>query len=90
MNRYERIVNRVYDNPITSEREDAAYIISWVVCARRPMKWNEIQAVYSTNLALESVDFSDRLMVSSKDICGSLVDIRPGNIIELVHETAKQ
>ena len=86
---YERIVNRVYNNPVVPEREDAARIISWVVCARRPLKWNEIQAIFSTDVESQSVDFSDRLRVTGKDICGSLVDIRPGDIIELVHETAR-
>jgi hypothetical protein len=37
-----------------------------------------------------TVDFDGRcLRVNSKDLCGSLVEIRPGGTVELGHVTAK-
>ncbi len=89
--RYERIAHRVFDNPIEPEREDAQRILSWVICARRPLKWHEFQGgIFSIDTDLQTVDFEDRrLRVTSKDLCGSLIEIRPGETIELVHRSAK-
>ena len=89
--RYERIAHRVFENPIESEREDAQRILSWVVCARRPLKWHEFQGgIFSIDTGSQTVDFEDRrLRVTSKDLCGSLIEIRPGDTIELVHRSAK-
>ncbi|KAL9064863.1 MAG: hypothetical protein Q9161_008605 [Pseudevernia consocians] len=82
---YERIAHRVFENPIESEREDAQRILSWVVCARRPLKWHEFQGgIFSIDTDSQTVDFEDRrLRVTSKDLCGSLIEIRPGDTIEL-------
>lgn len=90
-NRYERIAHRVFNNPIKAEREDAQEILSWVICARRPLKWYEFQGgIFSIDTGSQTVDFEDRrLRVTGRDLCGSLIEMRPGNTIELVHRTAK-
>lgn len=88
---YERIAHRVFNNPIKAEREDAQEILSWVICARRPLKWYEFQGgIFSIDTGSQTVDFEDRrLRVTGRDLCGSLIEMRPGNTIELVHRTAK-
>lgn len=54
------------------------------------MKWHEIQGVKSIDLETKSVDFQRlRFRVDSKDLCGSLVEIRSDGTVELVHLTAK-
>jgi hypothetical protein len=88
--RYKRIVDRIYQNPIKAEREDSTRILSWIVCAKRPLKWHEIQGLLSIKLEDRTVDFEEqRLRVDMKDLCGSLVEIHRGNTIELVHLSAK-
>jgi hypothetical protein len=92
------VVSKVYNNPNRAEREGAKKILAWVICCKRPLKWRELQATFSIELASQTVDFEDRkLRVTCKDLCGSLIDVRSakfselesGNTIELVHETAR-
>ena len=53
--------------------------------------WHEIQAAISTDTKTQTVDFETRrLRVHIQDLCGSLVDILPGDRVELVHWTAKR
>lgn len=66
-------------------------LLSWTAIARRPLKWYEIQAAISINLAEETVnEQKDRLVDSSKDLCASLVEIHADQAIELVHGTVKE
>ncbi len=89
--RYRRIAQRVFDNVKRSEREDAQKILAWVTCAKRPLKWHEVQALFAIDVELQTVNFEDRqLRVTSKDLCGSLIETRIDNTIEIVHRSAKQ
>lgn len=86
--RYARIVDRILSDP--SAKEDAAMLLGWLVCAKRPMKWHEIQGAMSIALETEEVDFKGRqLRLDSKDLCGSLVENRSDGCVELVHLTAR-
>lgn len=68
----------------------ASKLLGWLVCARRPLKWHEIQGAIAIDLETQTIDFEKRkLWVDSKHLCGSLVEIRAGGTIELVHTTAK-
>lgn len=96
--RYERIVKRIFTNPQTAERESAKSILEWVVCAKRPLRFNELQATFSINLDEEVIDFESRCLRPNspdqchfvvKSLCGSLVEVLKGNVIHLVHDTAK-
>jgi hypothetical protein len=65
-------------------------LLTWLVCAKRSMKWHEIQGAKSINVDRLSVDYHKlRFRVDSKDLCGSLVEIRFDGTVELVHLTAK-
>ena len=71
-------------------KEDAARLLGWLVCARRPLKWHEIQGAISIDLGAQDVDFDERrLRVDSKDICGSLVEKSTDGCVKLVHLTAR-
>lgn len=59
------------------------------MCAKRAVKWHEIQAAKSINVDTQSVDLERRFLDDSKDICGSLVEIHDNGTVELVHTTAK-
>jgi hypothetical protein len=74
-----------------SEREDATQLLGLLVCAKRPLNWTEIQGAVSIDLGSRDLDIEERrFRVDSKYLCGSLVEIRPGGVVELVHMTAKQ
>lgn len=74
-----------------SERDDAKQVLGLLVCARRPLKWLEVQGAVSVDLENRDVDIDGRrFRVDSKHLCGSLVELRPEGTVELVHMTAKQ
>jgi hypothetical protein len=78
-------------NAESIEHEDAQQLLGLLVSAKRSLKWTEIQGAISIDVIARTVDFDGRcLRVDSKDLCGSLVEIRPGGTVELVHMTAKQ
>ncbi len=88
--RYARIVARVYRNPNLVERATAQRLLGWITCSKRSFKWHEIQAAVSINIQDQSVDVENRgLRTHVKDICGSLIDVLPGDRVQLVHGTAK-
>jgi hypothetical protein len=70
--------------------EDILMLFGWLVCAKRSLKWHEIQGLKSINLDEQSVEFErQRFVVTPKDLCESLVEIRSDGTLELVHLTAK-
>jgi hypothetical protein len=87
---YERIISRIEQNPNPATWEMARELLGWMICARRPLKWHEIQGAISTDLVAQTVDFENRkLRLDIRELCGSLIQVLPGNRLELVHSTAK-
>jgi hypothetical protein len=65
-------------------------LLTWMVCAKRPMKWREIQCAISIDLDDQIVDWDrKRFAVDSKELCGSLVELHADGTVNLVHHTAK-
>ncbi|KAL9618244.1 MAG: hypothetical protein Q9160_007014 [Pyrenula sp. 1 TL-2023] len=88
---YERVVKRVYENPNRGERIEAERLLNWIVCAKRPLRWHEIQGAVAIDLDAGEVDVESHLIYdNAKDICGSLVTILKDNSITMVHGTARQ
>ncbi|KAL3475095.1 hypothetical protein BJX99DRAFT_259710 [Aspergillus californicus] len=86
---YDRIISRTVSGNDPKARY-AKKLLAWIVCAKRSLKWHEIQGAISIDLDTRQIDFENRkLLVNSKELCGSLVEIRPSGAIELVHTTAK-
>jgi hypothetical protein len=68
----------------------ACKLLGWMVCAKRPLKWREIQAAVSMNPTNQSIEFKKRKLRSDiQDYCGSLIQVLPGDRVELVHTTAR-
>lgn len=68
----------------------AKQLLIWLVCAKRPLTWRDVQGAVSINLNDEDVDFYGRQwMEDHKDLCGSFVETRSDGALELVHTTAK-
>ncbi|KAF6793040.1 zinc finger protein [Colletotrichum sojae] len=72
----------------------ARQLLGWLVCAHRPLKWHEIQAILAFNPDREDnpVDFDMRMIREDNigDYLGSLVHVLPGDNIRLIHSTAKE
>ncbi|KAF4333390.1 zinc finger protein [Fusarium beomiforme] len=95
---YERVVIRVLRNPNKAERAVAKHILGMIMCTCRPLHWGEIQSKFCIDASKGEADIDRELVMSCKQICGSLVDVSylepslssPGeDIIDLVHATAK-
>ncbi|KAF8247263.1 hypothetical protein K440DRAFT_601451 [Wilcoxina mikolae CBS 423.85] len=86
---YDRIVRRIYNNPHQAQKLQAMSLLGWVVCARRPLTWNEIQGAASIDLEARKVDHEGRRIRDDiNDLCGCLIEIQ-SDIVQLVHTTAK-
>ncbi|KAF4980975.1 hypothetical protein FZEAL_3132 [Fusarium zealandicum] len=95
---YNRVVARVLDKSCPAIYEDALKLLGLIISAQRPLRWREIQAFFCIDPEQGSVDYDDRLQVSSKELCGSLVDVSrvagdnaaSEEIIRIVHPTAQR
>jgi hypothetical protein len=95
--RYERVVVRVFKNPIEPERLAAKTILGLITCAERPLMWKEIQSKFCIDIDTETADANRQLLGTCKHLCGSLVEIKrshgaesePDDVVELVHHTAR-
>lgn len=85
---YYRSLHRIQTNSGENERLVARMILSLMLCSRRPLRWREVQAAISIDSVDQVVDSTRRLPMHIKDICGSLVEVLPGDRIEFVHVTA--
>lgn len=83
-------MNRIVHKAPHKMRTSALQLLGWLVCAKRPLKWHEIQSLKSINLSEQYVDFArQKFAVSGKDLCGSLVELREDGTLELIHVSAK-
>ncbi|GAT24770.1 hypothetical protein RIB2604_01806010 [Aspergillus luchuensis] len=74
-----------------SSRPHSLQLLGWLVCAKRRLKWREIQGAVSVDLEGEDVDFESRQWIlDSRDLCDSLVEVKTDGTLEFVHATAKQ
>ncbi|KAI0188850.1 WD40 repeat-like protein [Astrocystis sublimbata] len=96
---YERVAVRIFQMTSEVECEDARKIMGWIVCARRLLRWREIQSMFCIDPIKGDVDYKERrLVVTCKELCGSLIDMHqvdknkasPEDIVNIVHETAQQ
>lgn len=83
-------MDRIARNSDPAEWEIVQKLLGWMICAKRPLKWGEIQGAVSIDPVEQTIEFDDRkLRVHIQDLCGSLVQALPGDRVELVHHTAK-
>ncbi|RYP79052.1 hypothetical protein DL771_000030 [Monosporascus sp. 5C6A] len=95
---YDRVIARVLEHPSEAVREDAMRVLSLVICAKRALRWREIQAFFCISPEDSEIDHDRFLQLGCKELCGSLVDAHhvddnaagPEDIIQIVHETAQR
>jgi hypothetical protein len=87
---YEKILRRLERSLGSKQWEIVRKLLGWMVCAKRPLKWREIQAAVSIDPDEQTVDLDrGRLRSSVEYYCGSLIQVLSGDRVELVHNTAK-
>jgi hypothetical protein len=88
---YSKIIQRMFGDGPLKRTDPVAKLLSWLVCAKRSLKWYEIQCISSVDLKNTTVDWERKsFRVDSKELCGSLVAVHTDNTISLVHHTAKR
>lgn len=65
-------------------------VFGWVVYAKRPLRWREIQGAISTDLNQQDVDYNRKILESPKALFASLIEIRSDGTVELIHATARE
>lgn len=66
-------------------------LLRWLSCAKRPLKWHEIQVMKSIDPESQAIEFDRRrFYVTAHDLCESLVECRQDGTVELVHSTARE
>ncbi|KAK5712279.1 hypothetical protein LTR15_011857 [Elasticomyces elasticus] len=87
---YARILERLFKNAPAPRQKEARRLISWIACATRPLKWQEIQGAISIDFDLGKLDYDRRqLMEDAKQLCGALVDELSNGAVVFVHSTVK-
>ena len=65
-------------------------ILGWLVVAKRPLRWHEIQCLKSINLDKATVEYErQKFLFGPTDLLDSLVDAREDGTVQLVHLSAK-
>lgn len=83
-------MTRLLERASSKEREASRIILRWLIYAKRPLRWHEIQAAQAINLVDQGVDWERRrFRVGPKDLCGSLVAISRDGMVDFVHSTAR-
>ncbi|KAF6808246.1 zinc finger protein [Colletotrichum sojae] len=86
----------ITEAPIAKQR-GAKKVLGLVIAARRDLRWREIQSLFYIDSTQGTIDHESRCQITSKELCGSLVDTHyingastpPEALVRIVHETAK-
>lgn len=89
-NSYGRILDRILESRGPHMVKHLRHILGWIVCARRPLRWREIQGAISLDLERQRVDYDKGIAESPKGLFASIVKIQADDTVELVHGTARE
>ncbi|KAJ9144905.1 Zinc finger protein [Pleurostoma richardsiae] len=69
----------------------AKLLLGWLVCAKRPLKWHEMQSILSYDPINQIVDFDNKMLrQTAKKYLGALVHVLDGDHIRIIHSTARR
>ncbi|KAK8084664.1 hypothetical protein PG997_005935 [Apiospora hydei] len=88
---YSRILQRITDGLPDDTIKTIEQLLGWICCAKRPLKWYEIQVAASIDLHSETVIAEGRRLADdAKDLCASFVEVHDDQTIEFVHSTVRE
>ncbi|RYP05136.1 hypothetical protein DL764_004021 [Monosporascus ibericus] len=86
---YEDAMNRIEDQ-VTDQKDLAKRVLSWVICARRPLEKSELQHALAVENGKSKLD-KDNIPQIMVAVCAGLVTVdEESNIIRLVHYTTQE
>ncbi|KAJ4267531.1 hypothetical protein NW762_003638 [Fusarium torreyae] len=66
-------------------------LFGWLVCAKRPLRWHEMQAILCFDREELKVDFENKMLRQEMEhYLGSIVHVLDGGHIRLIHTTARR
>ena len=65
-------------------------MLGWIVCARRPLQWEEIQTTACISPTHGNFDVRRRLVDSPNELFASLIEYHLDGTVDLVHGTARK
>lgn len=65
-------------------------ILGWIVWAKRPLRWREIQGAMSIDMEQQKIDYDRKLVDSPKELFASFVELDADGTVQLIHETARE
>ncbi|ETS77389.1 hypothetical protein PFICI_11263 [Pestalotiopsis fici W106-1] len=87
---YRRIMVRINEQAVPEAREDSLRLLRWLVCAKRPLKWHEIQVMNSVNRDERRIAFERQSFIKHpKDLLASLVEKRSDGSLDFCHLSVK-
>ncbi|CAI6332799.1 unnamed protein product [Periconia digitata] len=88
---YARIIDRVMGSSVQHRlRGYAEQVLGWLVCAKRTLRWREIQGAVSVDMVRGTMNRDLELQDECKDLLASLVERSVDDSVNLVHSTAKR
>jgi hypothetical protein len=71
--------------------ERSKLLFGWLICAKRPLRWHEIQAILCFDPNKLQIDFENNMLRQDMEkYIGSIVHVLDGGYIRLIHSTARR
>jgi WD40 repeat protein len=83
-NLYQRSIEMMSKN--TREKELTKAILTWVVCAARPLKLSEIQAALKVDVGMTVRNIKQ----SIEGLCGQLLHVDKTDVVQVIHSTVRE
>ncbi|PYH69627.1 uncharacterized protein BO88DRAFT_443625 [Aspergillus vadensis CBS 113365] len=87
---YERILSRIQEVRDVETMKRIKEMLGWIVCARRPLRWEEIQTTACISPTHGNFDVRRRLVDSPRELFASIVEYHFDGTVDLVHGTARK
>ncbi|KAF4443951.1 Early growth response 1-B [Fusarium acutatum] len=71
--------------------ERSKLLFGWLICAKRPLRWHEMQAILCFDPDKLEIDFENNMLRQDmENYLGSIIHVLSGGYIRLIHSTARR
>jgi hypothetical protein len=94
--RYEKLLGVVKTQLLQKAEGEACWqkarlLLGWLVCAKRPLKWHEMQSILSYDPDKQKIDFDKEMLRQNVHrYLGSLIHVLDGDHIRIIHSSARE
>nr|ANF07002.1 hypothetical protein FVEG_03173 [Fusarium verticillioides] len=93
---YERLLDSVKNSLMAqaggpARWERSKLLFGWLICAKRPLRWHEMQAILCFDPDKLQINFENNMLRQDMEkYLGSIVHVLDGGYIRLIHSTARR